>query len=740
MKVSNPIPAEVTEVARKVVRRSSLHASRIALALVCVVSSAYCLLCYIPFTNQSFSQGKMIAWLPLFVVFQPYLFALLSAAVVVTTLPRYGLGRSNAWSFSTGAVLGGWSIWMFVANPLANAGMDGGTLARASWMFVPLAVVAIFDLPDASRLVIWRSSRGAESARQFQMVVLAAVAITLVFSTAAVARAPRGTLSGGDALAVGITGFWTQLVVASCAFIALALTRSIASFLYRSAFVEAVLILVLGGFALARALVSIVFVPLSVEGLPAWMLATVCSASLALFVYGTGIRHRAMGKDAGIGSGLDLVATGLGVIPGISRRALLVTGAFALVLTAALAVSLAGFDWDFLQQKLLVIAAWVVFSVILYRLIPLRDPAPDATIVWLELCALILGGHYALDRWGGRIPAIVGGGNFEAAEMRWRSWDVAFRVGRDAVTLASPVRADELYAFLRSHTNISRAVKVAPVEVEPVQRLIPTTAPRPHLFVFVVDSLRRDYVGANNRDVTFTPALDALAREGVSFRNAFTRYAATGLSEPSIWVGGTMLHKQYVEPFHPMNSLQKLLEWERYREILGHDAVLETIVRDGPLVDRLPPAGDGEGLCAQLELLTSRIEPLTGGTEPVFAYLRPLDLHISSIRREGANVPPGEAYPGFHAPYALRVRRVDRCLGGFFDFLRAKGMWDTSIVVVTANHGDALAERGQWGNAYSIAPEILRVPLIVKLTSAYKGAHKADPDAVAFISDITRTI
>ncbi|MGK2858525.1 MAG: sulfatase-like hydrolase/transferase [Thermoanaerobaculia bacterium] len=740
MKLAIRVPPRVAEVAREFAKRTALHASRIAFALVCAVSSAYCLLCHVPFTNQSFSQGRMISWLPGFVVLQPFLFALASAAVVVTTLPRFRFGRSNAWSGATGTVLGGFSIWMFIANPLANAGMNAETLARAAWMFVPLAVVGFFDLPDASRLLVWKSSRGAESAKQFQILIFAAVAVTFAFSTAAILRAPRGTLSGGEALAIGITAFWTQLVVAACAFIALAFTRSVASFFYRSAFVEAVLILLLGGLALASALVSIVLAPLSVEGTPAWWLAVIAAGSLALLVYGTGIRHRSLQEDAGIGSGVDLVAAGLGIVPGIPRRALSVVGGGAIVLVTLAAVSLASFDWDFMQQKLLVIGAWIVFAAILYRLVPLRDSAPDATIVWLEVCALILGGHYVLDRWGGRIPAIAGGGNFESAEMRWRSFDAAFRLGRDAVTLQPPVRADELYDFLRSHTNISRAIRVEPVEVEQVERLMPTTGQRPHIFVFVIDSLRRDYVGSMNSDMTFTPALDELAKEGVSFRNAFTRYTSTGLSEPSIWVGGTMLHKQFVEPFHPMNSLQKLLEWERYREFLGHDSILETIVREGPLVDRLPSSGAGENLCGQLELLKARLEPLADEDGPIFAYLKPLDLHLSTIRREGANVPPGEAYPGFHAPYAWRVRRIDTCLGGFFDFLRTKGMWNSSIVVVTANHGDALAERGDWGHAYSIAPEVLRVPLIVKLPRGLRSSLKADQDAIAFTTDITPTI
>jgi hypothetical protein len=404
------------------------------------------------------------------------------------------------------------------------------------------------------------------------------------------------------------------------------------------------------------------------------------------------------------------------------------------------AVSLAGFDWSFLQQRLLVIGAWTIFAALFYRIIPARDPAPDATIVWLEFCALILGGHYALDRWGGHIPAIAGGGNLEAAEARWRTWDVAYQLGRDAVTLRPVVTSDDLYTFLRSHTNISRAKKVDPVEVELVESFEPSTGPRPHVFIFVIDSLRRDYVGAINKSVTFTPSIDALAKEGVVFTNAFARYGATGLSEPSIWVGGEMIHKQYVEPFHPMNSLQKLVEGDRYREFLGHDPILEAVVRDGPMLERMPTVGVGEHLCDQIKQLETRVGSLAGREEPVFTYLQPLDVHISSIRREGDSVPAGESYPGFYAPYAWRVRRLDACLGGFFNFLREKGMWDTSLIVVTADHGDSLSEGGQWGHAYSLAPEILRVPLVVKLPRAQQGVLKADPGAIAFITDITPTL
>ena len=55
----------------------------------------------------------------------------------------------------------------------------------------------------------------------------------------------------------------------------------------------------------------------------------------------------------------------------------------------------------------------------------------------------------------------------------------------------------------------------------------------------------------------------AAARDAVAELPAAHRHRATGLSEPSIWVGGMMLHKQYVTPFAPQNSLAKLIEEEK---------------------------------------------------------------------------------------------------------------------------------------------------------------------------------
>ena len=95
---------------------------------------------------------------------------------------------------------------------------------------------------------------------------------------------------------------------------------------------------------------------------------------------------------------------------------------------------------------------------------------------------------------------------------------------------------------------------------------------------------------------------------------------------------------------------------------------------------------------------------------------------------------------GFHAPYASRVRRFDECFSGFIADLKARGLYDDSVIVLTSDHGDSLGEDGRWGHAYTIYPEVLQVPLIVHVPPALRQRLEAAPDAVAFTTDITPTL
>jgi arylsulfatase A-like enzyme len=278
-----------------------------------------------------------------------------------------------------------------------------------------------------------------------------------------------------------------------------------------------------------------------------------------------------------------------------------------------------------------------------------------------------------------------------------------------------------------------------------VAHLNPSTGRKPNIFIFVIDSLRRDYVSPYNSAVTFTPALEALAedKDTVVFQNAFTRYGGTGLSEPSIWVGGMMLHQQYVSPFAPLNSLQKLLDANHYAEWISKDNILQQIVPPSPNINELD-ANIGAmhyDLCQTLRELTQRLQFASPSAGPIFVYTQPQNIHVSVIDREGRSVPDGARLPAqFDAAYASRVQKLDACLGEFLTGLKKNGLYDNSLIIVTSDHGDSLGEHGRWGHAYTLFPEIVRIPLIVHLPPWMLHTLKYDPKSVAFLTDLTPSL
>jgi len=264
----------------------------------------------------------------------------------------------------------------------------------------------------------------------------------------------------------------------------------------------------------------------------------------------------------------------------------------------------------------------------------------------------------------------------------------------------------------------------------------------PHVFVFVVDSLRRDYLSPYNPAATFTPSIGSFAAESTVFTRAFTRYGATGLSVPSIWVGGMVLHKQYVTPFAPMNTLHALLARHDYRRWISMDNIVDVIMPRDPTLDPLDQRrGVGDfRLCSTLEELRGRLDRLTPGGPPTFVWALPQDIHVAVLSREGPVAVDGGDYDGFYAPYASRVHRLDGCFGAFIADLKARRIYDDSVIVLTSDHGDSLGEEGRWGHAYTIYPEILQVPLIVHVPTALRQRFASVPEAPAFTSDITPTL
>jgi choline-sulfatase len=102
-----------------------------------------------------------------------------------------------------------------------------------------------------------------------------------------------------------------------------------------------------------------------------------------------------------------------------------------------------------------------------------------------------------------------------------------------------------------------------------------------------------------------------------------------------------------------------------------------------------------------------------------------LDPHSKRLRgvcaMNGAHVSPEHVRNARHAYYGA-VSYVDRQFGHLLETLEQTGMADNTIVVVLADHGDMLGERGLWYKMSYFEPST-RVPLIVHAPKQFR-AHR----------------
>jgi arylsulfatase A-like enzyme len=144
-------------------------------------------------------------------------------------------------------------------------------------------------------------------------------------------------------------------------------------------------------------------------------------------------------------------------------------------------------------------------------------------------------------------------------------------------------------------------------------------------------------------------------------------------------------------------------------------------------------------MCRTLDEIRTALPGAIRDGRPAFAFTQPQDVHLSNVAIDRESR-PADAYPGFYIPYAARVNRLDACFAQFIEYLKGAGLYEQSVIVLTSDHGDSLGDEGRWGHAYTVFPEVIRIPLIVHLPASFAGDASADTDAVAFTTDIAPTL
>ena len=260
---------------------------------------------------------------------------------------------------------------------------------------------------------------------------------------------------------------------------------------------------------------------------------------------------------------------------------------------------------------------------------------------------------------------------------------------------------------------------------------------RPNVVLISIDCLRADHVGAYGYPRDTIPRIDAFAADGVVFETAVSTSSWTLPTHMSMFTG-------LPPSIHGATKTRKLDESLPYLPQLLAEA--------GYWVDGLisvPTLSQEFGfdrgfhtyrfffnpgavntVDAALDLLRQ------GAGQSHFLFLHLIDVHwpyvppeefrtrfddrppdISGLLQRVLNdVPPSSQEEIDQAVnlYDGEIAYVDRELGRLFDHMKETGVYDSSLIILTADHGEAFYEHGYWKHTQTLYEEMVRVPLIVK--------------------------
>jgi arylsulfatase A-like enzyme len=334
--------------------------------------------------------------------------------------------------------------------------------------------------------------------------------------------------------------------------------------------------------------------------------------------------------------------------------------------------------------------------------------------------------------------------------------------------------------------GVARRVPVGPPVPEPPSA--PAAPGAPNVVLFMLDTLRADHLSCYGYREIATPHIDSLAQDGIRFGNAFSQASWTRPSVATILTGlypssHGAVHKADILP-NRVDTVAEVLRAGGYRTVgfpnnanvsqafnfqqgfeefhylapsffFGADepAAQLTMYNILRLVRErfLARTVDVHNYYQPAETVSAEVRGWLARrgaeTRPFFLFVHYMDAHdpymVHPFNGEGyarvANPnPPAAMAEKFHRLYDGEVAYLDQHLGTVLDDLRARGLYDQTLIVLTADHGEEFHEHGGWWHGTTLYDEQIHVPLLVKPPRG--GATGRVVEELATSLDIAPTI
>jgi arylsulfatase A-like enzyme len=267
---------------------------------------------------------------------------------------------------------------------------------------------------------------------------------------------------------------------------------------------------------------------------------------------------------------------------------------------------------------------------------------------------------------------------------------------------------------------------------------------RRNIILISIDTCRSDYLSCYGYPRKTTPNLDAIAQEAILFEHVLTPVPLTLPAHASMLTGT-------IPPYHRVHynigyrldesnlTVAEILRQNNYTT----GAIIGSFVLDGQF-----------GLAQGFDSYNDRfVEPVESfyrserrGDEvsrfacdwlekhqnsPFFLFLHYYDPHTEY------NPPEPFATLFRDNLYAGEIAYTDYCIAQVIKKLKDLGIYDSTLLIITSDHGESLSEHSEQEHGYFIYQSTVHVPLIIRVPGGPKGKRVKQ---TAGLIDIVPTI
>lgn len=314
---------------------------------------------------------------------------------------------------------------------------------------------------------------------------------------------------------------------------------------------------------------------------------------------------------------------------------------------------------------------------------------------------------------------------------------------------------------------------VANALAERLKALPRSPAPKTSVIVYLIDTLRADHMSLYGHDKPTTPAIDALAAESVVFENAHAPAPWTLPSVPSIMTSTFPCEHGVIVDGHKipleLPTLPDLLRHVGYRTVqyyangyagpnaglnrcfdvstrapIVHPRHIEQFIAEQPAdtpfflyLHTVEPHQPTKAPTALVNLFGGvkdntrrRIAGLLGRYRSLvranWAENRELDAKDNSVQQDEVLEVLGRQVDQLRVLYNAAVRLGDQRFEETIQALRKGGVFDDSIFILIADHGEEMAEHGAYLHSQSVYQELAHVPLVIRFPKGEFGGQRID--------------